>query len=337
MLPTTTFRSAPLVRVAVITIFIALALAGPALAAPATTILGSNDPADQPADINGQAWPDLSDFSVSTDGGGILTVSGTFWPGRSYNDPAPPTSEGGYLTFSLGKGAWYSSLGARCDAGVASVSNSQLSIPGLTGSLQGTNSYSGTTITTTFNNVNVPRIGEFNCVTARYVTFQRSSASNPNSRYSSGCDCWYVAGPMDEITAYLPGTEPVDPANAPVTPVNPVIPAQVDLPKLTAKKATSYMRTGLGREFGSTWANGAERSIKCSRKTSYDYSCKVAWRGKIEGRTRYSFSGTGHIQIMVDTEASGDWNWYYSWTIKRIQSCNFKRPSCTKVYRESAQ
>jgi hypothetical protein len=88
--------------------------------------------------------------------------------------------------------------------------------------------------------------------------------------------------------------------STPVSTPDPVV-KPLPLPKLTKTAATSYARTALGRQYGTTAAAG---KVTCVLTGGASAECAVSWKGA----RNVTYSGTEHVWF-TSTATRVSWEW----------------------------
>ena len=88
--------------------------------------------------------------------------------------------------------------------------------------------------------------------------------------------------------------------STPVTTPDPVV-KPLPLPKMTKSAATSYARTALGRQYGTTAAAG---KVTCVLTGGASAECAVSWKGA----RSVTYSGTEHVWF-TSTPTRVSWEW----------------------------
>lgn len=218
----------------VLIISLVLALPGSAMADVRSGSVA--DPDDVPSALNPPDFPDLANVSASYDTAGSITFTATFYsdtrqrPSEWYSTEISAIfgtyNPDGYNVIPNTKGS--------CDTIGDQSSEHQISlnlpftgtatatVAHYTGSLSApvTVSPDGRSLSVTFSQSQIAGQG-YQCMTGSLSTWTRSTASNLNSYYGVGCDCWYVyrSDLADSYsTVWFPGYPlPADPKTSPTT------------------------------------------------------------------------------------------------------------------------
>ena len=170
----------------------------------------ADDPQDAPATVSGQPNnPDIKRVQATYDTAGTLTLTIDFFNAASAIDYSQNYAF--WATFTVGT---WTDNGGSTDSCSTSQQGSlsgqhhvgghyvtfydRATVSGYEGYLNFSRSTSadGKQVTITASNPNIANRG-YNCIEYTLHARRRSTVSNPNSDYDSGCDCWYVGIRID--------------------------------------------------------------------------------------------------------------------------------------------
>ena len=171
--------------------------------------LHATDPQDATPTVSGQPNnPDVAGLAAVYDSAGTLTLTVSF-----FNDPTSTDHSQNYAaygSFSIGKINGAGST-ASCSTAVPGGLNGQhhvygsygafydrATVGGMDGYLNFARTGSGTTVTITATS---PALAgrDYQCASYQLRGQRYSTAGNLDSRYDSGCDCWYLATVLDVV------------------------------------------------------------------------------------------------------------------------------------------
>ncbi len=174
--------------------------------------LSTVDPQDATPTVSGQPNnPDVANLRVVYDTTGTLTLTVSF-----YNDPAGTDHSQNYAaygSFSVGKINGVGST-ATCSTAIPGGLTGQhhvysgygtfydrATVSGMDGYLNFNRTGAGMTITITATS---PALAgrDYQCVSYQLRGKRYSTASNLNSDYDAGCDCWYLATILDVVAPH---------------------------------------------------------------------------------------------------------------------------------------
>jgi hypothetical protein len=307
-------------RIIILTIAISATMAIASVAGPSARAdvrtLAVADPQDAPPTISGvPSNPDITELNVAYDTSGSIAITVTFVNSVNSLDLSQDYAEFGNFRVSTGD-VWPTGGDPLCTDGSAGnligqnhiasnveTFNNQATIIGYTGTLPFTvtKSADGHQITLTASS---PALANHNYTCANYTVYAkiRSTASNPNSDYDAGCDCWYVSSLLDAVPngaptsgAWFDGFAPLPPTPTTTSPA-PAPPASnppnkkttpKPIPRLTSAGAAKDTRVKLALNSRTV----QHLKTRCSRVSNTRMKCHVAFTG----RRRVRWSGTATI------------------------------------------
>lgn len=296
-----------------------------------------DDPADATPTISGTPNnPDVSKVTASYDSAGSITMTIDFY--NAYTALDYSQNYAFWSNFSFGGPYQADDPGTSCSAVISgqhhvyatsTVFFDRATVSGFDGYLSFTRTASpdNKSITLTASSPSLAN-RDIRCMTYTLKARRRSTASNINSDYDSGCDCWYVGSLLDvtgesanqysiEGTIWFPGMKPQAPL--PVTVPTTTPPSSTSsapqsgesapLPKLTTKDAKMYAAKAIGRRFGK---KSVKRSATCRPVDKTSSRCKVAWR-----TGTYTYRGTARIYYSLE---KGKVFWNYAFDVTRTDA-----------------